>query len=132
MLSKWLINFNYLEVNINISDSSIVTNIYNKVDDFDFPVVMFTFPESNMPCETGYNVFYSQILRYSIIISHVNSFVTAVNKLYRILSSRGYKHWELVKKFRLFLRKNPEILFKYHNLNKIVVHIDSGNIHMLE
>ena len=106
-------SINYLDITIDIRASSITTDIYNKVDDFNFPVVMFTFPQSNMPIETGYNVFYGQVLRYSSICSHLDTFVSAVNKLYKILVSRGYKHWQLVNKFKILFKKNPNILLKY-------------------
>ena len=104
---------NYLDIKISINESTITTDIYNKVDHFNFPVVMFTYPESNMPIGTGYNVFYSQILRYSTICSHLDFFITAVNKLYKILICRSYKHWFLVAKFRILMKNKPGILLKY-------------------
>ena len=104
---------NYLDITIDIGDNSITTNVYNKVDDFNFPVVMYTFPQSNMPIEIGYDVFYSQILRYSIICSHLDSFTSAVSKLYNILVSRSYNHWALVSKFRMLMKNKPNILLKY-------------------
>ena len=55
---------NYLDIQINISQSSITTELYHKVNDFTFPVVMYTFPHGNMPEDIGYNVFYRQLLRY--------------------------------------------------------------------
>ena len=84
----------YLDVNIKISESNISTDIYNKVDDFNFPVVMYTVLNGNMPIEVGYNVFYSQLLRYSTICSNVASFISASNKLYLILVDRSYNHWK--------------------------------------
>ena len=104
----------YLDITITIGQSSISTNLYNKVDDFNFPVVMYTFPQSNMPIDIGYNVFYSQILRYSIVCSHLFSFVSSVSKLYSTLVSRAYSHWALVLKFRSLMRNKPNILLKYN------------------
>lgn len=106
-------NINYLDIGIHIGPASIATSLYNKVDDFNFPVVMYTFPHGNMPVDIGYNVFYGQCLRYSIICSHINSFIIAVNKLYRILVSRGYRHNLLYSKFHVLLRNKPNILLKY-------------------
>lgn len=105
---------NYLDVSIRISSNGITTEIYNKVEDFNFPVVMYTFPNGNMPITIGYNVFYGQLLRYSTICSHVNTFIFSSNKLYRTLVSRSYSHWQLVLKFRSLLRNHPCILLKYH------------------
>ena len=36
----------------------VTTKLYNKLDDFNFPVVMYTFPNSNISSSVGYNVFY--------------------------------------------------------------------------
>ena len=51
-------NVNYLDVNILINNNgNLSTKLYNKLDDFNFPVVMFTFPHGNMPVKIGYNIF---------------------------------------------------------------------------
>jgi len=106
-------DINYLDIRIKICNGNISTEVYNKVEDFNFPVVMYTFPNGNMPVNIGYNVFYGQLLRYSNICSHVSSFVFSSNKLYCTLVSRSYNHWQLVLKFRTLLRNHPHILLKY-------------------
>ena len=60
-------NVVYLDVRVRIGIDGVITSLYNKTDDFDFPVVNFTFPESNIPKQLGFNVFYGQVLRYSTI-----------------------------------------------------------------
>ena len=108
-------NINYLDVNISIDNNgNASTQLYNKLDDFNFPVVMYTFPHGNMPVSVGYNVFYGQILRYSNIISHLDPFLQAVNNLYKILIGRAYDDKKLKKKFRDLMRSKPEILLKYN------------------
>ena len=108
-------NVNYLDVNISITNNGgISTDLYNKLDDFNFPVVMFTFPHGNMPISVGYNVFYSQILRYSNIISHLEPFLFAVNNIYKILIRRAYDDIKLKKKFKELMGSRPEILLKYN------------------
>ena len=58
----------------------VTTKLYNKLDDFNFPVVMYyTFPNSNISSSVGYNVFYGQVLRYSSIISDLDSFLCSTN-----------------------------------------------------
>ena len=85
---------------------------------------MYTFPNSNMPIEIGYNVFYSQLLRYSGICSHVSSFVSSSNKLYLILVNRSYNHWKLVLKFRVLLKNYPNILLKYKICDSRIIEKD--------
>ena len=45
------------------SSVSFSANVYHKVDDFSFPVVLYTFPGNNVPVKMGYNGFSSQICK---------------------------------------------------------------------
>ena len=47
----------YLDVRITIGSYELANEVYNKVDEFTFPVVMFTFPSCNIPIQLGYDVF---------------------------------------------------------------------------
>ena len=38
----------FLDLNITLEENRLITKIYNRVDDFDFEVVSFLFPTSNM------------------------------------------------------------------------------------
>ena len=106
---------NYLDVNISIDHSgNVSTKLYNKLNDFNFSVVMFTFPHGNIPVKVGYNVFYSQVLRYSNICSRLNPSLSAVNNLYKILIGRKYDGEILKKEFKVLLRNKPNILLKYN------------------
>ena len=62
---------NYLDIAVNIYSHKVTTKMYNKVDDFNFEVVSFTFPHSNISINIGYNLFYSQHNRYYKICSEV-------------------------------------------------------------
>ena len=47
-----------LDLNINISDSNkLGFKMYNKTDDFDFEVINFRFPESNLHSKITYSAF---------------------------------------------------------------------------
>ena len=83
---------NYLDIAVNIYSHKVTTKMYNKVDDFNFEVVSFTFPHSNISISIGYNLFYSQLIRYYKICSEVQDFIHSSRKLYRELSLRGYSH----------------------------------------
>ena len=109
---------NYLDIAVNIYSHKVTTKMYNKVDDFNFEVVSFTFPHSNISINIGYNLLYSQLIRYYKICSEVQDFIHNSRKLYRELSLRGYSHWGLVRKFHLFIKNNSEIINKY-NINDV-------------
>ena len=109
---------NYLDIAVNIYSHKVTTKMYNKVDDFNFEVVSFTFPHSNISINIGYNLLYSQLIRCYKICSEVQDFIHNSRKLYRELSLRGYSHWGLVRKFHLFIKNNSEIINKY-NINDV-------------
>ena len=76
-------NVNYLDLNIDIKPNSISVSLYNKKDDFYFPVVSLTFPKSNIPMIVGYNVFYNQILRFGNTCTKLDTFTLNLNRLFQ-------------------------------------------------
>jgi len=103
----------YLDVRITIGDDELTTEVYNKVDDFTFPVVMFTFPSGNIPIQLGYDVFFGQIQRYAIICSKKSGFLYVSNKIFTTLCERGYSRGRLITKFKRIFQRDPFILYKY-------------------
>ena len=67
-------NVNYLDLNVDIKPNSISVSVYNKIYDFDFPVVSLTFLQSNIPLIVGYNVFYNQMLRIGNTCTTLDTF----------------------------------------------------------
>ena len=43
----------------------LTTKLYDKRDDFDFPIVNFPFLDSNIPTSPTYGIYMSQLIRYS-------------------------------------------------------------------
>ena len=68
-------NVEYLDINIQITNSDTVTSVFHKVDNFSFPVTLLTFPQNTMPYKTGIRVFAGQVLRYARICSIKEDFV---------------------------------------------------------
>ena len=120
----------YLDVRITIQDDKISSSVYNKTESFGFPVVNFTFPESNIPIQLGYDVFYGQILRYSKIFSDVQGFIDKSASLFHTLEGRGYKYHALCKQFKRVFRKNFFAKHKYGFRNDQQA-IDSLKKHLL-
>lgn len=103
----------YLDVRITIGSDEFATEVYNKVDEFSFPVVMFTFPSGNTPIQLGYDVFYGQIQRYAIICSKKSGFLYVSSKIFTTLYKRGYSRSRLIEKFKKVFLKDPFIMYKY-------------------
>ena len=118
---------NYLDVTVEIKEDGINTTIYNKTDDFDFDVVMFTFPSSNIPSHIGYNIFTNQLLRYSKICSLKESFMHKTQSLFTTLKSRGYEEGRLIKSCKKIFAKDHFILYKYgfNHTNQVINELKS-------
>jgi hypothetical protein len=56
----------YLDLHLEIdSEGRLRTKLYDKRDDFNFPIVNFPFICSNIPAAPAYGVYISQLIRYS-------------------------------------------------------------------
>ena len=55
----------YLDCYLYIDNGKLTTRLYNKRDDFNFPVVNFPFLSSNIPSAHAYGVYISQLIRYA-------------------------------------------------------------------
>jgi hypothetical protein len=54
----------YLDLHIEVDNRGrLRTNIYDKRDDFTFPIVKFPFISSNIPASSAYGVYISQLIR---------------------------------------------------------------------
>ena len=55
----------YLDCYLNIDNGKLTTWLYDKRDDFNFPIVNFPFLSSNIPSAPAYSVYVSQLIRYA-------------------------------------------------------------------
>ena len=97
----------FLDLNIRIFDNKFIVGIYHKVDDFDFEVISFPFPESNIHSKVGYNCFYSQLIRFYRLCNNVLDFAVRVKMLFKKLSGRGYSGNILKRFFLKFCGRFP-------------------------
>ena len=56
-------------------EGRLKTKLYDKRDDFNFPVVNFPVICSNIPAEPAYGVYISQLIRYSIACGSYQDFL---------------------------------------------------------
>ena len=66
----------------------IKTQLFDKLDDFNFPIVNFPFISSNIPAAPAYGVYMLQLIRYSMACAHDSGFVNIV----QLLIQRIFKH----------------------------------------
>jgi len=89
----------YLEHDIN---GTLTTKLYDKPDDFNFPIVNYPFLESNIPSSPAYGVYMSQLIRYSRTCNSYQDFLRRSVLLTRKLLNQGFietRIWSILKKF---------------------------------
>ena len=83
-------------------DRHLITKLYDKRDDFDFPIVNFPFMDSNIPSSPAYGIYISQLIRYARACSDYEDFIARCKILTSKLIKEGYDNAKLkvaAKKF---------------------------------
>ena len=92
----------FLDFHICVVDPKFITGIYHKVDDFNFEVISYRFPQSNVHSMLGYSIYHSQLIRFFRLCNNINDFSYRAKFSYSKLVKRGYKHSLLLKYFKRF------------------------------
>ena len=97
----------FLDLQIRIFQNRFIIGIYHKVDDFNFEVINFPFPQSNISYKIGFTTFYSQLIRFFRLCNNLTDFIARVNLTYHKLLVRGYSDRLLSKYFFKFASSYP-------------------------
>ena len=98
------------------------TRLYDKHDDFDFPIVNVPYLSSNIPEYHAYGVFVSQLIRYARVCSKYKDFLFRGSILVSNLLRQGYSSRKLQTTFRkLYGRHTP-----VHKFDTSVSHMLKG------
>ena len=92
----------FLDLHIRVVDHKFITGIYHKVDYFNFEVISYPFPQSNVHSMLGYSTYYSQLIRFFRLCNNINDFLFRAKFRYSKLVKRGCKHSLLLKYFKRF------------------------------
>ena len=111
----------YLDLQLEIDNGGILkTKLYDKRDDFNFPIINFLFISINIPASSAYEVYISQLIRYSRTGAHYYDFWTELSCWRKCFSnkvalhlgwSHRYKHSPVVITIWLTVAKYP---YLYH------------------
>ena len=81
----------YLDLHLEIdSEGRLTTKLYDKRDDFNFPIVNFSFICSNIPAAPAYGVYISQSIRYSRDCGSYQDFLDRGLLLTKKLQNQGF------------------------------------------
>ena len=103
----------FLDLHLSISNDIVPTKIYDKRDDFDFEIVIFSFLDGDVPLSTSYGVYISQLIRFARASSHVANFNTRNKLLTQKLLKQSYRYHKLCKTFSKFYTRYFDLISKF-------------------
>ena len=89
----------FLDLNLSISNGTVSTKMYDKLDDFDFDIVNFQFLDGDVIRRTSNGVYISQFIRFARASSSVSDFNCRNIALTVKLHRQGYRYHKLRKTF---------------------------------
>ena len=100
----------YLDLHLKIvSEGRLRTKLYDKRNDFNFPIVNFPFICSNIPAAPAYGEYISQMIRYSRTCCSYQDFLDRGLQLPRKLLNQGF----LLIKFGKFYGRHHDLVDRY-------------------
>jgi hypothetical protein len=91
---RYSLNPSYLDLQLEIdSEGRLRTKLYDKRDDFNFPIVNFPFIYSNISAAPAYGVYISQLIRYFRAYGSYQDFLDRELLLTRKLLNQGWLSW---------------------------------------
>ena len=104
----------YLDCYLYIDNGKLTTRLYDKWDNFNFPVVNILFLSSNIPSAPAYAVYVSQVIHYARACSNYQDFMERGKVLITKLLSQGYQNNKLVGTFQKFYGRHHDLVNPYN------------------
>ena len=97
---------------IDSKDATPVFDVFDKRDEFPFPVIRYPHMDSLIPKSMPYGVFTGQLCRYYRICTRWKSFINRAVTLAITLRNQGSQIRRLIKTFDLFLNRKQRFRWK--------------------
>ena len=107
----------FLDLNIKVIGSDIHTSVYDKRDDFGFPIVNFPWLSGDVPRLPSYGIYISQLVRFARCCTSVLDFHSKNLQITSKLLTQGYRYHKLRKTFGKFFRAYSELLSKFGDIS---------------
>ena len=100
-----------------IIGSDIHTSVYDKRDDFGFPIVNYPWLSGDVPRLPSYGIYISQLVRFARCCTSVLDFHSKNLQITSKLLTQGYRYHKLRKTFGKFFRSYSELLSKFNDIS---------------
>ena len=107
----------FLDLNIKVIGSDVHTSVYDKRDNFGFPIVNFSWLSGDVPRLSSYGVYISQLVGFAGCCTSVSDFNSKNLELTSKLLSQGYRYDKLRKTFGKFFRPYSDLLSKFGEIS---------------
>ena len=107
----------FLDLNIKVIWSDIHTSVYDKRDDFGFPIVNFPWLSGDVPRLPSYSIYISQLVRFARCCTSVLDFHSKNLQITSKLLTQGYRYHKLRKTFGKFFRSYSELLSNFGDIS---------------
>lgn len=119
----------FLDLHLSVVNNKIYSKIYDKRDDFGFPIVNFPWLDGDVPRAPCYGIYISQLVRFARACTEIADFHSRNLQLTTKLISQGYRYHKLRKTFGRFHKKYKELLLKYGNSVSYLDFVTQGISH---
>ena len=106
-------DLSFLDSNIKVIGNDIHTSVYDKRDDFGFPIVNFPWLSGDVPRLPSYGIYISQLVRFARCCTSVFDLNSKNLQITSKLLTQGYRYHNLRKTFGKFFRSYSELLSKF-------------------
>ena len=104
----------YLDLLLDIDSGCwLRTKLYDKGDDFNFPIVNFPFIGSNIPAAPAYGVYISQLIWYFRVCGSYQDFLDTELLPTRKLQNQGFLLVKLKSSLRMFYCPHHDLVDRY-------------------
>ena len=118
----------FLNLNIKVIGSDIHTSVYDKRDDFGFPIVNSPWLSGDVPRLPSYGIYISQLVRFARCCTSVLDFHSKNLQITSKLLTQGYRYHKLRKTFGKFFRSYSELLSNFGDIS-FQEHLSKGISH---
>ena len=103
----------FLDLNIKVIGYNIHTSVYDKRDDFGFPIVNFPWLSGDVPRLPSYGIYISLLVRFARCCTSYFDFHSNNLQITSKLLTQDYRYHKLWKTFGNFFRSYSELLSKF-------------------
>ena len=104
----------YLDCYLYIDNGKLTTRLYDKRNNFNFPIVNFPFLSSNIHSAPAYGVYVSQLICYARACLNYQDFMERGKALTTRLLSQGYQITKLVATLKKFCERHHDLVNPYN------------------